>query len=150
MDLIDILKGVELCRGLNAEQLSRLAAISHQEQYQADQHIFEQGVRGEKMYVITRGEVEIRVKDGRGSKHTTVYLGQGQIFGEMALLDQSDRSAAVIACQDNTIVYSISSEDFLALCTSDTALGYIMMRNMAMDLSFKLRHRNLDPSSASS
>ncbi len=149
MELADILKGVELCRGLNSDQLERLAAISHQEQFNADQPIFDQGARGEKMYVITRGEVEIRIKDGKGGKHTTVYLGQGQIFGEMALLDQSDRSAAVIACQNNTIVYSISSKDFLALCTADTALGYIMMRNMAMDLSFKLRHRNLDPSSAS-
>lgn len=149
MELVDILKGVELCRGLNTEQLGRLAAISHKEEYNADQPIFDQGTRGEKMYVITRGEVEIRIKDGKGSKHTTLYLGQGQIFGEMALLDQSDRSAAVIACRDHTTVYSISSGDFLNLCTSDTALGYIMMRNMAMDLSFKLRHRNLDPSSAS-
>lgn len=147
MELVKILKGVELFRGLNAEQLERLAAISHQEVYNADQVIFDQGVPGHKMYVINRGEVEIRIN--AGSKHTSLYLGQGQIFGEMALLDQSDRSAAVIAGQDNTIVYSISSSDFLTLCTSDTALGYIMMRNIAMDLSFKLRHRNLDPSSTS-
>lgn len=148
MELVDILKRFELCRGLNEQQLERLASISHREQFNADQPIFDQGARGDKMYVITGGEVEIRIKHGRGIKPTSVYLGQGQIFGEMALLDQSDRSAAVIACQDNTTVYSISSQDFLSLCTSDTALGYIMMRNMAMDLSFKLRHRNLDPSSA--
>ncbi|MBI5668718.1 MAG: cyclic nucleotide-binding domain-containing protein [Chloroflexi bacterium] len=149
MELVEILKGVELCRGLDAQQLGRLAAISHREEYNADQPIFDQGTHGEKMYVITRGEVEIRIKDGKGGKPISLYLGQGQIFGEMALLDQSDRSASVIACQNNTVVYSISSDDFLNLCTSDTALGYIMMRNMAMDLSFKLRHRNLDASSAS-
>jgi CRP-like cAMP-binding protein len=149
MELVKVLKSAELFRGLNAEQLERLAAISHQETYEADQVIFDQGAPGQKMYVITRGEVEIRIKDGKGSKHTSVYLGQGQILGEMALLDQSDRSAAVIACQNNTVVFSISSGDFLHLCTSDTTLGYIMMRNIAMDLSFKLRHRNLDPSSAS-
>lgn len=149
MELAKILKGVELFRGLNVEQLERLAAISQQEVYNADQVIFDQGTPGHKMYVITSGEVEIRIRDGKGGKHTTLFLGQGQIFGEMALLDQGDRSAAVIACQDNTILYSISSSDFLNLCTSDTALGYIMMRNMAIDLSFKLRHRNLDPSGAS-
>lgn len=150
MQLVDILKGTELFRGLNAEQLERLAAISHKETYTADQVIFDQGTPGEKMYVITQGEVEIRVKNGKGSKHTTLYLGRGQIFGEMALLDQSDRSAAVIAMHEHTVVYSISSSDFLNLCTSDTALGYVMMRNLAMDLSFKLRHRNLDPANDSS
>ena len=64
----------------------------------------------------------------------------------MALLDQGARSASVIAIEDGTTVYGISSQDFMNLCKTDTAIGYVMMRNMALDLSFKLRHKNLDPS----
>ncbi|GIL13957.1 MAG: hypothetical protein BroJett038_26770 [Chloroflexota bacterium] len=149
MELVNILKHVELFHGLDAHQLERLANISRKEVYNADQVIFDQGTPGEKMYIIAQGEVEVRVKDEKGAKHAAVFLGQGQIFGEMALLDQTDRSASIIATQEQTVVYSISSGDFLNLCTSDTALGYIMMRNIAMDLSFKLRHRNLNPSNGS-
>jgi CRP-like cAMP-binding protein len=100
------------------------------------------------MYLITRGQVEIRLNDGTGGNHATIYLGQGQIFGEMALLDQGSRSASVLAIEDETELYAISSDEFVSLCQQDTAIGYIMMRNMALDLSFKLRHKNLDPSAS--
>jgi CRP-like cAMP-binding protein len=145
MELAQILKGIELFQGLSAEQLQRLASISQKETYNAETAIFGQGSPGDKMYVVGDGQVEIRVADGSGSQRAALYLGQGQIFGEMALLDHGPRSASVIAIQDNTSVYAISSAAFMNLCQTDTAIGFIMMRNLAMDLSFKLRHRNLDP-----
>lgn len=147
MELIQILKTVDLCQGLDANQVQRLASISQREVYDADQIIFNQGSQGDKMYVVTDGQVEIRFDDGEGGDHAGLYLGSGQIFGEMALLDQGARSASVIAVQDDTEVYAISSGDFLALCSADTAIGYKVMRNMALDLSFKLRHKNLNLSS---
>lgn len=148
MELVNILKHVELCRGLTDEQLKRLAQISHQESFAADSVIFEQGTAGDKMYVVSKGQVEIQVKDSEGGVYTAVFLGSGQIFGEMALLDEGKRSAAVVAVDDDTVVYSIDGDSFAELCRSDTAIGYVMMRNMAQDLSFKLRHRDFDPSSS--
>jgi CRP/FNR family transcriptional regulator, cyclic AMP receptor protein len=146
MELVNILKGVELFHGLDTAQLGRLANISQSETYNTDDVIFSQGSPGDKMYVVTKGQVEIRFDDHKGSSQTGLYLGEGQIFGEMALLDQGVRSASVLAIEDGTTVYGISSADFLSLCKTDTAIGYVMMRNMALDLSFKLRHKNLDPS----
>ena len=146
MELVQILRGVDLFQGLDVNQLGRLVSISRREIYAADTLIITQGSQGDKMYVISDGQVEVRYDDGKGSDHTVLYLGSGQIFGEMALLDQGTRSASVAAVQDGTEVYAISSADFLALCSADTAIGYMMMRNMALDLSFKLRHKNLNPS----
>jgi len=145
MELVKILRSVDLFQGLNTEQLQRLITISKREDYQADQVVFNQGHPGDKMYIVADGQVEIRFSDSSGD-HAVLFLGTGQIFGEMALLDQGKRSAAVIAVQDGTVVYAIDRDDFVALCQADTGIGYIMMRNMAMDLSFKLRHKNLDPS----
>ena len=146
MELVQILRGVGLFQGLTADQLKRLASISQRELYEADALIFSQGSVGDKMYIVADGQVEIRFDDPEGGDHTALYLGSGQIFGEMALLDQGSRSASVLAVQSDTEVYAISSQDFLALCSADTPIGYIMMRNMALDLSFKLRHKNLNPS----
>ncbi|MEP6988793.1 MAG: cyclic nucleotide-binding domain-containing protein, partial [Chloroflexota bacterium] len=67
---------------------------------------------------------------------------------EMALLDQGSRSASVLAIEEQTELYVIDADAFVNLCQQDTAIGYIMMRNMALDLSFKLRHKNLDPSAS--
>lgn len=148
MELVQVLAGVALCSGLSPGQLAHLAAISHREVYNTDAVIFNQNDPGTKMYLITRGQVEIRLNNVSGGQHATIYLGQGQIIGEMALLDQGPRSATVAAIEDNTELYAINASDFVKLCQEDTAIGYIIMRNMALDLSFKLRHKNLDPSAS--
>ncbi|GAG41297.1 unnamed protein product, partial [marine sediment metagenome] len=44
---------------------------------------------------------------------------------------------------DGTVLYAISRDDFIELCDEDTRIGYVIMRNIAADLSFKLRHYNL-------
>ncbi len=148
MELVQVLANVALCSGLSPSQLATLATISHLETYNTDALIFAQDKPGDKLYLITRGQVEIRLNNPNGDDFITIYLGQGQIFGEMALLDQGPRSASVVAVEDNTELYAISAVDFIALCQQDTAIGYIIMRNMALDLSFKLRHKNLDPSAS--
>ena len=71
-----------------------------------------------------------------------VTLGQGQSFGEMGLVDRGPRSATVRADSD-TDLYAINCEQFLELCELLPQLGFQVMLNIAADLSFKLRHRNL-------
>jgi CRP-like cAMP-binding protein len=141
-DVQQLLRYVSLFRGLTDEQLGRIARITHAETYGAEAVIFEQGAEGGKMYVVSNGQVEIQVKGSSGAVTSVLILGQGQVFGEMALVDQGTRSASVVALQDGTQVYAIAGAEFSALCSEDTAIGYIMMRNIAQDLSFKIRHQN--------
>lgn len=142
MDLLQVMKRVELFRGLNDSQFQRLAGISKRESYGQGEVICRQGDAGDRMFVVAEGQVEIKLEDRQGESRSAVYLGEGQVIGEMALVDQGKRSATVVAVQSNTIVFSIPNRDFTALCQSDTAIGYVMMRNIAQDLSFKLRHRD--------
>lgn len=137
-----LLKQVTLFRGLSDDQLGRMAQITRYEEYAADDVIFEQGDAGDKMYIIQSGQVEVQVKDHAGLLNSVLIMGEGQVFGEMALLDQGARSASVVALQPATRLYAISGADFKALCQEDTAIGYTMMRNIALDLSFKIRHQN--------
>ncbi len=145
MVLLDLMRAVALFNGLSDEQLQRLLDISEEEIYYDDDIIFEQGAEGEKLFFISEGQVEIRIRSHPNEpERSQVFLGRGQIFGEMALLDLGKRSATVKCSQDETVLRSISNEAFTDLCASDTAIGYVIMRNMAMDLSFKLRHQNLN------
>jgi CRP-like cAMP-binding protein len=77
------------------------------------------------------------------SARVVVSLGPGQIIGEMALVDQGPRSASVRATSNPTVVQAIQRADLDALCQQETRIGYVIMRNLAADLSFKMRHRNL-------
>lgn len=146
MDLLALMRHVELFRGLTPEQLKTLSEIFSVEEFSRSSEIFAQGTAGDKMYIIGNGQVEVRVQTSAGESHAVLYLGRGQVVGEMALIDSGKRSAAVIAAEDGTVVYSVPTERFTRLCQENTAIGYIMMRNLAQDLSFKLRHRDYDPS----
>jgi len=82
------------------------------------QYIFKAGDRGDTMYVVLEGEIEIQV----GS--TTVEIaGPGSIVGEMALIDNEPRSATVVAktpCRLVTVdqgqfQYIVSEGPFFAL-----------------------------------
>lgn len=61
--------------------------------------IFEQGDQGDCAYIIERGEVEIALRQGPDR----IVLGrrrQGDIFGEMAIMDHTRRSASAVAVED--------------------------------------------------
>ena len=142
-ELLRTMKTIELFRGLNDTQLERIAAISRRENYKEGDVILKQDAEGDTMYIIAQGQVEISVQ-AKGKSRLAIYLGEGQVFGEVALLDYGNRSATVTADEDSTVVYSVSRDGFDILCMSDHLLGYLVMRNLALDLSFKLRHRNSD------
>jgi CRP/FNR family cyclic AMP-dependent transcriptional regulator len=145
MALLDLMRTVALFSGLSDDQLQCLLDISEEEIIYEDEILFPQGAEGDKLYFISEGQVEILIRRRPDEpERSQVYLGRGQIFGEMALLDLGARSATVKCSQDETVLRSITNEAFTDLCTSDTAIGYVIMRNMAMDLSFKLRHQNLN------
>jgi len=143
IELVELLKGVELFAGLNQEQLERLARISRLIEVHDGDTIFSQGEAGHRLYIIRDGQVEVILEDTPAGSQTAVYLGRGQIFGEMALIDYGERSATIRCASKKAGLAVIERDDFERLCASDTAIGYVVMRNMATDLSFKLRHRNL-------
>lgn len=149
MDFIDLLPNIELFRGLSPQQIEKIHHISHTEVYHNGDIICQQGDDSDRMFIIGTGQVEVRVQTRNGQTYSPLYLGTGQIVGEMGLIDASKRSATIIAADDETIIYSLAGDDFTALCQSDTAIGYLMMRNLAQDLSFKLRHQNPDSGDAS-
>ena len=100
-ELLQILKGVELFRDLSEDQLDQISKISKKEAYSKGETICKQGDPGDAMYVISSGQVEINVRDNNGNAYSALYLGAGQLVGEMALVDEGTRSASVIGRRSN-------------------------------------------------
>jgi CRP-like cAMP-binding protein len=141
-NLPETLRAIELFHGLSDEQCAAISAISTRHAFSADTVILEQGAPGDSLYIISEGQVEVSIRDATGGTRTYLYLGPGQIVGEFALLDGGQRSATIRADQDGTMLFRIDRAPFLLLCEQDTRLGYVVMRNLALDLAFKGRHRN--------
>lgn len=145
MELKDLLASVEMFAGLSDDKLAKLAAIFEEHTFGRDEKLFSQGDEADRLYLVRDGFVEIVVEsDDHPDGRTIVNLGPGQSVGEMALVDQGPRSATVRAATDNTRVASVSHANFEALCEDDSDIGYQVMRNIAADLSFRIRHRTLD------
>jgi CRP/FNR family cyclic AMP-dependent transcriptional regulator len=145
MELTQVLLGVDLFEGLSDEELNKVARICTETRFHKGHVIAQEGSRGDELYIITGGFVEVLIGERPVSQaRVVVSLGVGQIIGEMALLDQGPRSATVRATSDPTVVQVIHRDKFEELCEQDTHIGYVVMRNLAADLSFKLRHRNLN------
>jgi CRP-like cAMP-binding protein len=92
-DRIAQLHKVDLFAGLKPEALNLLAQVASEETHALGTKIFQHGDTGDKLYLILEGRVRIsRDVPGMGEEALAV-LGPGQAFGEMALLDESPRSA---------------------------------------------------------
>lgn len=78
--------------------------------YPKDAMIFSEGQPGEELYIIQRGSVKI-VKIVDNNEVLLAVLKQGDIFGEMALLESKPRSASAIAYEDCTVL-AVNRENF--------------------------------------
>ena len=142
MSVSSLLKRVQLFANLNESELEKLANICQERPFASGDLIIEQNTTGKEMYIVAEGSGEVFIQ-GVDNARSLVVLGRGQVIGEMALIDQGYRSASVRATKQGALLYMITSEDFYQLCAEDNHIGYVVMRNLAIDVAFKLRHRNL-------
>ena len=155
MDTVELLRGVELFDGLSDDEFKRVAGICREARYRKGDLITAQGQEGDELFIVRDGLVEVVVAPGpeagpageaahagAPAPRSVVNLGTGQVVGEMALVDSGPRSATV-RCVTDAVVNVIGRDAFEQVCQTDHHIGMVVYRNLAADLSFKLRHRHL-------
>jgi putative ABC transport system ATP-binding protein len=104
------LQKVPLFSGLTPAKLVEVAENMIDEAHAPGTYLIRQGEVGDKFYLIKNGEVEIFVENGTGS-HLTAKLGAGEVFGEVALLEDKPRNATVVT-KGPVEVYTLSKQGF--------------------------------------
>ena len=84
------------------------------EHFEAGEVIFREGERGDRLYIVTEGEVEVRRHVAGAGSVALRRLGAGECFGEIALVSESPRTATV-QCTSPTNVIAVDREAFHAL-----------------------------------
>ena len=99
----DILARVDLFRDLTKKELEVIGNSCQQRTYSAGTPLVKQGDTGVGLYILTKGRVRVtQAQDpDKAEKDLGVY-GLGDVFGEMALLDDLPRSATVTAIDEVT------------------------------------------------
>lgn len=99
----DFLKRVRLFEDLDDRSLESIANAAVEQSYAPGQEVVRQGDTGVGAFIIRSGKVEILQEHG-GQQHKIGELGPGDVFGEMALLDEFPRSATVRAKEPTTVL----------------------------------------------
>ena len=97
------LRSMSLLEGMEEALIQPLLADMSVRTHPANQALLLQNDWGSGVYFVTEGWVKIRTHDMEGREVTLTILGPGEIFGEMAALDEVPRSTDVIALTKTTV-----------------------------------------------
>ena len=133
--MVNLLRGLSVFDGLGDGELRKITRLFSQKLYRPGEPLFQKGEAGEQAFVVMRGQVDIYLND---PEHPVARMQSGQILGELAFLENAPRSATAVASQAS-IVLVLHRAAFNDLAQKEPHLGLSVMRNVALDLSHKLR-----------
>ena len=112
--------------------------------YQKSQVIFSEASVGKEMYIIYSGKIKLHTKQASGHRKLLASLGEGDFFGEMALVDDSPRSATAIADEDNTQLVVLDQNKFMYLLRNQPDFALVVMEKLCKMLRVANNALNAD------
>jgi signal transduction histidine kinase len=131
------LESLHLFKNLAPDELQILHSITRERKFFAGGEIFREGDPGDGVYFVKRGLVEISGLINADTRRVFSQLAAGEIFGEMAVIEDRSRSATASALKE-TEIYFIPRVEMLALLQRSPALAF----NMLQEISHRLREFN--------
>ncbi len=120
-----MLKNVPLFSGLDKRELDQIASSMRERRYKEGDTLTQEGSGGAGFFVVEEGEAEVSVGgEAKGS------IGPGDYFGEIALLNDSPRTATLIARTD-MLCYGMTPWDFRPLVEKNSEIAWKLLTAMA-------------------
>jgi CRP/FNR family transcriptional regulator, cyclic AMP receptor protein len=129
---VEALKQVPLFADLSRKELAHLAKVSDDLEVDAGKALTREGETGQEFFAIVEGDVEVRIK----GKHVATR-GGGDFIGEIALLEDTPRTATVTATTPVRL-FVLTRQDFRSLVDESPSVEQKVMRALArrvVDLS---------------
>ncbi len=137
LETISFLEKAELFSNLEKEELRYLAELLQPKKYAEGQIVIHQGDFGDSLYIISRGEVDVFIRNQEDAESVIGHLKEGDLFGEMALLTGSPRAASVRVFGD-AVFLTLLKNDFDEFLATHPRLAVLFSRQLAQ------RIKNID------
>ena len=125
----ELLARVPLFEELAPEEIAQIAEATHMRTFAEGEHLFEIGEPGRSRYVRTAGTVQV-LHPNPAASFQLARVGPGEFIGEMALLDDSPRSATALAiCEVEALV--LDKADFHKLVRTHPDVGLHLLSVMS-------------------
>jgi CRP/FNR family cyclic AMP-dependent transcriptional regulator len=135
------LRKIPLFANLTNDHLLKIAAIGVERPMKAGEVVFREGDTGTEFYAILNGRVRISKMVPGAGEEALAILESGSYFGEMALIDESPRSADAIAHIPCTL-WVIQKHDLEEIMFLNKDLAYELLWEFVRTLSVRLRETN--------
>lgn len=135
---LNILREMPIFQHLEYVELIEVLNVSRQRRFAVDEEIFSEGAEGDEMFVILDGRVSIR-KNGQ----EVITLVQGGHFGEMALMDRNQRSAAAVAVEQTRVI-SVQRRPLFHLMQQNKEIAVKLLWCFMQVLTQRLRYTTED------
>lgn len=145
----DPIRNAPFFEGIPADAVEKATAHVVTRRHPTNQIILLENDWGNSVYFILEGWVKIRTYNIDGKEVTLNILGKGELFGEMAPLDEVPRSTDVITLAP-TVISNLPSQDFVNLIHTEPLAGIRLAQLMARRLrqvNRRLRLRESDSTS---
>lgn len=106
-----VLRNVPLFAGLNEVELEKLSKVCGRKRVERGAFVVRAGDGTDSLYILLTGRAKVTNSDEEGREIILAWLGPGEFFGEMGLIDGSPRSANVVAAEPCELL-NLSSDAF--------------------------------------
>ena len=147
-ELIGLLSKCDLLRHLPPDEVEAILPYVRPRRLDAGEILFRAGDKGDALYIVARGSVEVLADSSASATapaRPIATLGEGQAFGEMALLTGGPRTATIRAAA-NAELFEIGKGDFDLLIKKDRVLAEAVQRLSHERAISNLSSSGLDPS----
>ncbi len=125
--------------GITEDQIASIWDFFVMEEFKKSDFIEREGESGDRIYFILEGSVEILKKVKETGKLNRIFIfKEGDVFGEMELIDVQPCAASVKAMVD-TRVLTLSNRGLYMISKTDLKVFSLMIMNLARDISRRLR-----------
>jgi len=140
MDL-DLLRDSVVFSELEEVDLKILLPLFKKKEIPAGKTVFIENMPGESLYLVESGEIDISKMLSEGDEQLLVSLGTGEVFGELAILDETPRSATARVSRD-AVLWRLERPDFEQLCRDHPVSGLRFVRNLVALFCQRIRENN--------
>lgn len=128
-----LLRNVPLFSVLPETQLALLTGLVGRRSYPRGASIISAGDTTDSLFVVISGRLKVMMSDDEGREVILAMLGPNEFFGEMGLLDDSPRSASVVALEACELL-TLSKRDFKNCLRENFDLSMTVMRGLVKRL----------------
>ena len=121
-DVLALLSATPLFGGIAPAELEPLLGDFRLRHFAADSYIFREGDPGDHMHLVTRGEVKISRTTEAGSEVVFAVLGAGDVFGEIAVLQENANRSADAQALAETECYVLNRQALVAFLVAHPAV----------------------------